>query len=166
MNRNRFVLGLFGLALAAVFFIDALGYPDAAAQMPLIYSVTVGLLSLAMLGAELLRGRVARRRETEPVASGDAAGPDADADADAVSAAPRYAVTAAVFVLAAAYVATISVLGYLLSTTLFMALALLLIRTVSLRFALIGSLVLMAVVCLVFIQFLGLPVPFLPAAIA
>ncbi len=162
MNRNRFVLGLFGLALAAVFFIDALGYPDAAAQMPLIYSVTVGLLSLAMLGAELLRGRVARRRETEPVASGDAAGPDADA----VSAAPRYAVTAAVFVLAAAYVATISVLGYLLSTTLFMALALLLIRTVSLRFALIGSLVLMAVVCLVFIQFLGLPVPFLPAAIA
>ncbi len=163
MNRNRFVLGLFGLALAAVFFIDALGYPDAAAQMPLIYSVTVGLLSLAMLGAELLRGRVARRRETEPVASGDAAGPDADA---AVSAPPRYAVTAAVFVLAAAYVATISVLGYLLSTTLFMALALLLIRTVSLRFALIGSLVLMAVVCLVFIQFLGLPVPFLPAAIA
>lgn len=155
MNRNRLVLGLFGMALAAVFFINAQGYPEAAAQMPLIYAVTVGLLSLAMVCSELLRWREASQREAEP-----------EAVTEEVAASPRYAVTAAVFALAVAYVAAISTLGYLLSTALFMAVALVLIRTVSVRFSLIGTAVLMTVVCLVFIQFLGLPVPFLPSAIS
>jgi len=53
-----------------------------------------------------------------------------------------------------------------LATVLFMALALVLIRTVSVRFAVIGTVVLVAVVCLVFVQFLGLPIPLLPSAIA
>jgi putative tricarboxylic transport membrane protein len=156
MNKNRLVLGLFGMALAAVFFINAQGYPEAAAQMPLIYSVTVGLLSLAMVCSELLPWRAARRREAEPAVATEGEPP----------APPRYAVTAAVFALAVAYVAAISTLGYLLSTALFMAVALVLIRTVSVRFSLIGTVVLMTVVCLVFIQFLGLPVPFLPSAIS
>jgi hypothetical protein len=156
MNKNRLVLGLFGIVLAAVFFTNAHDYPEAAAQMPLIYSVTVGLLSLAMVCSELLRCRAARRREAEP----------AVATEEEPTAPPRYAVTAAVFALAVAYVAAISTLGYLLSTALFMAVALVLIRTVSVRFSLIGTVVLLTVVCLVFIQFLGLPVPFLPSAIS
>lgn len=155
MNKNRLVLGLFGIALATAFFTNARGYPDAAAQMPLIYSVTVGLLSLAIVGSELLRWRAARRSEAAP--------PVATAE---VAASPRYAVTALVFVLAIAYVAAITTLGYVLSTVLFMAVALLLIRTVSVRFAVIGTVVLVAVVCLVFVQFLGLPIPLLPSAIA
>jgi putative tricarboxylic transport membrane protein len=157
MNKNRLALGCFGIALAATFFINAQGYPEAAAQMPMIYSVMVGLLSLTMLCSELLRWRAASRRGAEgPVVAGEGEG----------GARPRYAVTAAVFALAVAYVAAISTLGYLLSTTLFMAGALVLIRTVSVRFSVIGSAVLMAVVCLVFIHFLGLAVPFLPSAIS
>lgn len=155
MNKNRLVLGVFGMALALVFFISAQGYPAAAAEMPLIYSVAVALLSLAMVCSELLRWRVASRGEAEGAVS-----------ADSGEAPPRYAVTAAVFALAVAYVAVISTLGYLLSTALFMAVALLLIRTVSLRFSVIGTVVLVAVVCLVFIEFLGLPVPLLPSAIS
>ncbi|QGZ29076.1 tripartite tricarboxylate transporter TctB family protein [Stutzerimonas stutzeri] len=154
MNRNRLLLGLFGIAVAVVFFINAQGYPEAAAQMPLIYSVTVALLSLAMVCSELLRWRAANRSGAEPPAASE------EAPAPA-----RYAVTAAVFALAIAYVALIGTLGYLLSTVLFMAVALLLIRTVSVRFAVIGTVVLVAVVCLVFVQFLGLPVPLLPPAI-
>lgn len=161
MNKNRLALGVFGMALAATFFVNAQGYPHAAAQMPLIYSVLVGLLSLAMVCSELLRLRKSSRRETEgPVTVGEGA---AEAESTAP---PRYGITAAVFVLAVAYVATITTLGYLLSTALFMAVALVLIRTVSVRFSLIGTVVLMAVVCLVFIEFLGLPVPFLPSAIS
>jgi len=154
MNKNRLVLGLFGMALAATFFTNAQNYPEAAAQMPLIYSVTVGLLALAMVCSELLRWRAARRSEALP--------PEA---ADEVAGPPRYAVTALVFALAIAYVAAISTLGYVVSTVLFMAVALLLIRTVSVRFAVIATVVLIAVVCLVFVQFLGLPIPLLPPAI-
>lgn len=155
MNINRLVLGLFGMALAAVFYTDAHGYPEAAAQMPLIYSVTVGLLSLAIVGSELLRWRAARRSEAVLVEA-----------VDEVAGPPRYAVTALVFTLAIAYVAAISTLGYVLSTVLFMGVALVLIRTVSVRFAVIGTVVLVGVVCLVFVQFLGLPIPLLPSAIA
>ncbi len=108
MNTNRLVLGLFGMALATAFFSNAQGYPEAAAQMPLIYSVTVGLFSLAMVCSELLRWRAARQREVEPAVASEApAGP------------PRYAVTAFVFVLAIAYVAAITTLGYVLATVLF-----------------------------------------------
>ncbi|AHL77514.1 hypothetical protein CH92_21480 [Stutzerimonas stutzeri] len=155
MNKNRLVLGLFGIALAAAFYTNAHGYPEAAAQMPLIYSVTVGLLSLAIVGSELLRWRAARRIEAVP--------PEA---VDEVQGPPRYAVTALVFALAIAYVAAITTLGYVLATVLFMGVALVLIRTVSVRFAVIGTVVLVAVVCLVFVQFLGLPIPLLPSAIA
>ena len=163
MNKNRLALGCFGIALAATFFVNAQRYPEAAAQMPMIYSVIVGLLSLAMVCSELLRWRVANRHGAEGlVVAGEGEG-EGRAEGEAP---PRYAVTAAVFALAVAYVAAISTLGYLLSTTLFMAGALVLIRTVSVRFSVIGSAVLMAVVCLVFIHFLGLAVPFLPSAIS
>ncbi|MCW8161809.1 MULTISPECIES: tripartite tricarboxylate transporter TctB family protein [Pseudomonadaceae] len=155
MNTNRLLLGLFGIALAALFFVNALKYPEAAAEMPLIYSVTVALLSLAMVASELLRRR--------PASDAAAVPPD---DGEPVALRPRYAATAAVFVLAIAYVATITTFGYLVSTVAFMAATLLVIRTVSLRFALIATVVLVAVVCVVFIQFLGLPVPLLPPAIA
>lgn len=155
MNKNRLVLGLFGIALAAAFYTNAHGYPEAAAQMPLIYSVTVALLSLAMVCSELMRWRAASRRDDSPPVA-----------TDEVEVRSRYLVTAVVFVLAVAYVAVIGTLGYLLSTLLFMALSLLLIRTVSVRFAVIGTVVLVSVVCLVFVQFLGLPVPLLPPAIA
>ncbi|MCQ4325062.1 hypothetical protein CXK94_01895 [Stutzerimonas stutzeri] len=149
MNKHRVLLGLFGIALAGLFFVNALNYPAAAAEMPLIYSVTVALLSLAMVLAELLR--------RAPAGSGEASEERPR---------PRHAAAFAVFALAIAYVAAIDTLGYLLSTVAFMAVALLVIRTVSVRFALFGTVALVAVVCLVFIHFLGLPVPLLPPAIS
>ncbi|GGK00978.1 tripartite tricarboxylate transporter TctB family protein [Pseudomonas matsuisoli] len=155
MNKNRLILGFFGIAVAIVFFVDALQYPEAAAQMPLIYSVLVALLSLAMVGTELF----GRRRTTAEVGNGSELPQEAPIK-------PRYLATAVVFLLAVAYMAALNTLGYLLSSVLFMAAALLVIRTVSLRFAVIGAAVLIAVVCLVFITFLGLPVPMLPPAIS
>jgi hypothetical protein len=156
MNINRLVLGLFGIGVAAVFFVNALGYPQAAAEMPLIYSVTVALLATAMVCSELLRWRAVRRQ----------AGGAGEAAVAAPTLAPRYAATAAVFALACGYVFVITTLGYLLSTLLFMGLALAVIRTVSVRFVLIATVVLVAMVCVVFVKFLGLPVPLLPSAIS
>lgn len=49
MNTSRLVLGIFGVGIAVVFAIDSTGYPDQAAQMPLIYSMAVALLSLGMV---------------------------------------------------------------------------------------------------------------------
>ena len=48
MNVSRLLLGVFGIVVAGVFFFDASDYPRAAAQMPMIYAVAVGLLSLAI----------------------------------------------------------------------------------------------------------------------
>ncbi len=155
MNKHRLLLGLFGIALAALFFVNARHYPHGAAEMPLIYSVIVALLSLAMIVTELVRSR------TSAGAKGAATVEDG-----AVAVRPRYLAAAGVFALAIAYVALINTLGYLLATVLFMGAALLVIRTVSVRFALIGTASLVAIVCLVFVQFLGLPVPLLPPAIA
>lgn len=160
MNTNRLILGIFGVGIAATFYVDALRYPEQAAQMPLIYSVAVGLLSLAMVGQELfsLRRRTVKTvqtREAEAIASGD----EGDQGDDEPR---RMIVVFIVFAMAIAYVAVISTAGYLLSTVAFMLASLWLIRTVSLKFSLIGIAVVVAVVCLVFIGFLGLPIPLLP----
>lgn len=156
MNLNRLFLSVFGMGLATVFFVNALEYPEAAAQMPLIYSVVVALLSLAMLVSEMasLRSRKAGAGNTEVAEPTEAEEPRPS---------HRYGAVAIVFALAIAYIVSISTLGYLLATVAFMGLALLVIRTVSVTFAVVGTLVLTAIVCLVFIQFLGLPVPLLPS---
>jgi 4-amino-4-deoxy-L-arabinose transferase-like glycosyltransferase len=49
MNVSRLVLGVFAIGIAAAFYVTALGYPDKAANMPLIYSVVVALLGVAMV---------------------------------------------------------------------------------------------------------------------
>ena len=63
MNVSRLLLGVFGIVVAGVFFFDASDYPRAAAQMPMIYAVAVGLLSLAMVAGflSLLPGGVGVR---------------------------------------------------------------------------------------------------------
>ncbi|WP_110648220.1 tripartite tricarboxylate transporter TctB family protein [Salinicola peritrichatus] len=154
MNISRLLLGLFGIAVAGVFFFDASNYPRAAAQMPMIYSVAVALLSAAMIGDEL----VLKRRRA--IAGGQSRGKE-------MAAAPaepkRWLAVAAIFALAMGYVALMTTLGYIVATALFMAAALAILRTVGWRFALIAGAVLIAVVCLVFVQFLGLPIPLLPS---
>ncbi|WP_110656759.1 tripartite tricarboxylate transporter TctB family protein [Salinicola halimionae] len=162
MNVSRLLLGVFGIALAGVFFFDASQYPRAAAQMPMIYAVAVALLSLAMVASELrFQRRASAYRETGTTKVHDAVASD---EANDASPAPRrWAAVAAIFLLAVAYVAVMTTLGYVLATALFMALALAILRTVKWTFALIGGAVLIGMVCLVFVQFLGLPIPLLPS---
>ncbi|WNL40197.1 tripartite tricarboxylate transporter TctB family protein [Halomonas sp. PAMB 3232] len=161
MNISRLVLGVFAIGVAAAFFITALGYPAKAANMPLIYSVVVALLGAAMVGQEVLG--ILRRRQA-PIDGAATPGSDAFAE-DAVSdevthRKPWKAML--VFLLAAVYLYSISIMGYLIATVSFMVLALTMIGHVSWRFAAIGIVLLVAVVCAVFIGFLGLPVSLLP----
>lgn len=162
MNVSRLLLGLFGIVVAGVFFFDASQYPRAAAQMPMIYSMAVALLSLAMVASELrLQRRASAFRETEGTKAYQSVATD---EANEVPPAPkRWTAVAAIFLLAVGYVAVMTTLGYVLATALFMALALAILRTVKWTFALIAGAVLIAMICLVFVQFLGLPIPLLPS---
>lgn len=171
MNVSRLLLGVFGLAVAGTFYVAASGYPRAAAEMPVIYSVAVGLLSLAMVLDEVIfkRRRLAARQTASAAgSSGDTAPGDAavldtgDGDSAGAPAGKRWVAMAAIFALAVAYVLLLQTLGYILATALFMAFALGILGTVRWTFAVIGSAVLIAVICLVFIWFLGLPIPLLP----
>lgn len=158
MNTSRLVLGIFGVGTALAFSIDSTGYPDRAAQMPLIYSAAVALLSLAIIVQELAS---LRHRNTVAVESGDERLDEA-ADGDKSEAPGRLISVFITLVLAVIYAALINTAGYLLSTIAFMLAVLWLTRTVSIKFSLIGIAAVVAVICIVFIAFLGLPIPLLP----
>ncbi|MBY5969237.1 tripartite tricarboxylate transporter TctB family protein [Halomonas denitrificans] len=186
MKLSRLLFGLLALGVAALFGVTSLGYPSAAARMPLIYAVVVAAFALAMIAQEVLGARRARTAEAShrPTREGSqlrdvkahepAAVPGEADTADAIDSAglaqtqtqtpPAKPVKALmVFALAVVYVQAINYLGYVIATAAFMGLALVLVRHVSLRFSLIGIAALITVVCLVFIGFLGLPVPLLPS---
>ena len=159
MNISRLVLGFFAIGIAATFYITAMGYPAKAANMPLIYSVAVALLGAAMVGQEVFS--ILRQLSVEGAATSHTAAPeDESVSGQARHRKPWKAML--IFLLAAVYLYTISITGYLIATVGFMVVALAMIGHVSWRFAAIGIGVLVAVVCLVFIGFLGLPVPLLP----
>jgi hypothetical protein len=158
MNTSRLVMGIFGVGIAAFFAIDSTGYPDQAAQMPLIYSTAVALLSLGIVAQELIS---LRRYCSVALESSDARLSD-DANGDKSEAPGRLGAVFLVFVLAIIYAALINSAGYLLSTILFMLSSLWVIRKVSIIFSLIGITAVVTVICIVFISFLGLPIPLLP----
>ncbi|KAA0009772.1 tripartite tricarboxylate transporter TctB family protein [Billgrantia pellis] len=169
MNVSRLTLGVFTIGVAIAFYVTALGYPQRAANMPLIYSVVVALLGAAVVGQELV-GALHRRRMAGVVGVTVSPSGTEDVEDMATSAGQggrrKLWKAMLVFLLAALYVYSISLLGYLLSTVAFMGLALTLVGHVSWRFALVGIAVLVAVVCLVFLGFLGLPVPLLPPVLS
>lgn len=159
MNISRLVLGFFAIGIAATFYINAMGYPAKAANMPLIYSVAVALLGAAMVGQEVFS--ILRQLSAEGAATSNTAAPEEESvSGQARHRKPWKAML--IFLLAAFYLYTISITGYLIATVGFMVVALAMIGHVSWRFAAIGIVVLVAVVCAVFIGFLGLPVPLLP----
>ncbi|SEL94701.1 tripartite tricarboxylate transporter TctB family protein [Halomonas daqiaonensis] len=161
---SRLVFGVFAIGIAAAFYVTALGYPDKAANMPLIYSVVVALLGAAMVGQEVL-GMLRRRRvgvaEGVELPAEDSIAGGEDASAESGGRRKQWKAMV-VFLLAALYIYTISLVGYLLATVAFMGVSLAMIGYVTWRFALVGIVLLVAMVCLVFIGFLGLPVPLLP----
>lgn len=158
MNMSRLVLGIFGVGIAMTFSIDSSGYPDQAAQMPFIYSVAVGLLSLAMIAQEVISLR--RRRSLAIESEGARLNDDAGSDKDETPS--RIAAVFIIFALAIIYVAILDFAGYLLATVAFMLASLWVTRAVSIAFSLIGIASVVAVICIVFIAFLGLPIPLLP----
>lgn len=162
MNISRLVLGFFAIGIAATFYITAMGYPAKAANMPLIYSVVVALLGAAMVGQEVFSIRRRRQLSADGAATSTN---DASPEEETISGQARHrkpwkAMLA--FLLATVYLYSISIVGYLIATVGFMVVALAMIGHVSWRFAAIGIVLLVAVVCAVFIGFLGLPVPLLP----
>lgn len=165
MNMNRLTLGIFAIGVAATFYVNALGYPSRAANMPLIYSVVVALFGAAMVGQEVV-GTLRRRRvgaAAEGVDSHSEGGISSGEDSFAVQGGRHKQWKAmVVFLLAALYIYSIALAGYVLATVAFMGISLAITGHVSLRFALVGIALLVAMVCLVFIGFLGLPVPLLP----
>ncbi|WGI27124.1 tripartite tricarboxylate transporter TctB family protein [Halomonas alkaliantarctica] len=162
MNISRLVLGFFAIGIAATFYITAMGYPAKAANMPLIYSVVVALLGAAMVGQEVFSIRRHRQMSADGAATSthDALSEEATVNGQARRCKPWKAMLT--FLLAATYLYSISILGYLIATVGFMVVALAMIGHVSWRFAAIGIVLLITVVCAVFIGFLGLPVPLLP----
>lgn len=162
MNISRLVLGFFAIGIAATFYITAMGYPAKAANMPLIYSVVVALLGAAMVGQEVFSIRQRRKMSADGAATStnDASPEEETISGQAKHRKPWKAMLA--FLLAAVYLYSISIMGYLIATVGFMVVALAMIGHVSWRFAAIGIVLLVAVVCAVFIGFLGLPVPLLP----
>lgn len=162
MNISRLVLGFFAIGIAATFYITAMGYPAKAANMPLIYSVVVALLGAAMVGQEVFSIRRHRHMSADGAATSthNPLSEEATVNGQAKRRKPWKAMLT--FLLAAAYLYSISILGYLIATVGFMVVALAMIGHVSWRFAAIGIVLLITVVCAVFIGFLGLPVPLLP----
>ncbi|MFI0471634.1 tripartite tricarboxylate transporter TctB family protein [Halomonas sp. HMF6819] len=162
MNTSRLVLGIFAIGVATTFYVTALGYPDKAANMPLIYSVLVALLGTAMVGQELWSRLQSRKTSTlGPTTLAAQVAPEDSANGHEEGHHKPWKAML-VFLLAVGYLYSLSTLGYLVATVGFMALALIIIGHISWRFATIGIFLLVAVVCAVFIGFLGLPVPLLP----
>nr|WP_300315555.1 tripartite tricarboxylate transporter TctB family protein [Halomonas sp.] len=162
MNLSRLVFGVFAIGVAVTFFVTSMGYPQKAANMPMIYSVLVALLGAAMVSQEVIGSR--RRRLTAEVGSSSSV-PDEEGDASSTQHRQPWKAML-VFGLSILYLVSLSTVGYLLATAAFMAVALSVVRHVTWRFAAIGIVLLITVVCLVFIGFLGLPVPLLPPLLA
>ncbi|WP_447529343.1 tripartite tricarboxylate transporter TctB family protein [Vreelandella sp. TE19] len=153
MNWSRLSLGVFGVGVALFFFINNLAYPARAAQMPLIFSTAVGLLAIALIVQELWG---ARKRARLATAEGE------DAASGASTPMQGYVKAFGIFLLALVYAYSINIVGYFIASIAFMAAALLIVREVSIKYALIGTLALLGTIGLVFFYFLGLNMPTLP----
>lgn len=153
MNWSRLSLGVFGVGLALFFFINNLAYPARAAQMPLIFSTAVGLLAVALIAQELW----AARKRTQLV-NAEGSGVDSGASTPAQG----YIKAFGIFLLALVYAYSIGIVGYFIASAAFMAAALMVVREVSIKYALIGTSALLGTIGVVFFYFLGLNMPALP----
>ena len=154
MNVSRLSLGAFGTFLAIFFFVNNIGYPTRAAQIPLIFSTVVGLLSVALIVQEVVVSRIRPRLATS-------GGPSEDTKKQHSGWGIAKAFT--IFGFALLYVYGIGIVGYFIATPLFLAASLFVVRGVSVRYAGIGVVALLSVIGLVFFHFLGLNMPALPS---
>lgn len=154
MNVSRLSLGAFGVFLAIFFFVNNIGYPTRAAQIPLIFSTVVGLLSLALIVQEVVVSKL-------QIGLATSGGPGADERKQRNG--RGIAKAFIIYAFALMYVYGINVVGYFIATALFLTASLLVVRGVSVKYAGIGGAALLFVIGLVFFHFLGLNMPVLPS---
>ncbi len=154
MNVSRLSLGAFGVFLAIFFFVNNSGYPTRAAQIPIIFSTAVGLLSVALIVQEVV---VSRMRLGLATSAGPAVDTKKQRNVRGIAKA------FIIYGFALLYVYGIGVVGYFIATALFLAASLFVVRGVSIKYAGIGAAALLFVIGLVFFQFLGLNMPALPS---
>lgn len=164
--NSTLVLAAASIALALAFRSQTGAYPEVAQRLPvLLIWVLVGL-ALLMIAEAVLRHRQARQVQ-EPAprepASGAAALPDRLLASDEEPLPPvNWPVVLGFAAAIAAYAALIPIVGYLVTTTVFIGGALLASRVVRPLSAILVALATTATVWAVFIWALSLPVPILP----
>lgn len=142
---GRILIATAAIALALFFRQIAQSYPTAAARLPILLSWTVILLA----GAAIVERLLLWRRES--AAGTGRLVPPFDARAIGIG--------AAFALLCAAYAAAITHAGYLVATPLFLLLSLGALRPIGWGPILVATLAVTGVIWLVFINFLGLPLP-------
>jgi len=142
------------IALALFFRYEASSYPATAAQLPNLIGailIILGIAAIIHVGVRSMR----KRRRTAGVADAVAAEPS-----------PQWsdiAIGGAFLALIVLYAWSITRIGYLIATPLFLAIPLAVLRPVGLMGALIAIVSVTAVIFGVFVWFLNLTIPLYPA---
>ncbi|NYT78818.1 tripartite tricarboxylate transporter TctB family protein [Alcaligenaceae bacterium] len=148
MNSTH-VVGIGALILTGIFYFQLEGLPSVAQRLPGLLIWIVAILAILMLAEEAVKKR--RLRKVTQTVEDDAPLPPIN-----------WKVAISFSVALVVYVALIPVVGYIITTIIFMAGVLLFSQTIRARSAVLISVGLTAFVWVVFIWALGLPVPLLP----
>jgi len=149
--NSTIVLGIASIALAIAFRTQTDAYPATAQRLPLMLIWLVGVLAVMMISEDFFRRR--RARQATPVQP---------ASEDEPISPINWTALCAFGVAIVAYVTLIPVVGYLVTTTTFIAGSLLVSRIMSTTKALMIGILTTAGVWALFIWALNLPVPILP----
>lgn len=149
--NSTIVLGIASIALAIVFRTQTDAYPDVAQRLPLLLIWIVGAMAALMIAEDFFSRHQARKvSTTQPSSDDEATSPI------------NWTALCAFGLAIVTYVALIPVVGYLLTTTAFMAGSLLVSRIMSPVKALLIGVLTTAGVWALFIWALHLPVSILP----
>ena len=141
------------IALALFFRYEASSYPATAAQLPNLIGAILIILGIAAM-IQVGVARVRSRRRTAGVV---------DATAESAPQWRDIAIGGAFLALIVLYAWSITRIGYLIATPLFLAIPLAVLRPVGLIGALIAIVSVTAVIFGVFVWFLNLTIPLYPA---
>lgn len=154
MNSSLLV-AVVAIGIAAVFGVEAAGYPLEARRLPVLMAWIVGGLSVLMILEEGFKWR--RRRK---VAGGETTGAGSTPVEPIASIVWSALIPFAVAI--AAYIALIPIAGYLITTPVFLGGVLLVSRAVRPVTAIVVAITVTAAIWVIFIWLLRLPIPLLP----
>ena len=145
-----FALAMIGLA--AAFGLEAAGYNATASRTPVLLSWVVGLLAVGMLA----EAGLTRRRRIKAMPAGS---PVETVEQHAGDSLPRALLFLVLVIL---YAASFQLLGFVVGSTVFLAVSLLLFRATRLHLAILTIIASVGLIYVVFIELLRLPVPLWP----